>query len=142
MSFNTKVVHEQGGNLLSVKSGGVLNIESGGQVQIDGADVTSSVAGAAVAGAAAGYKIARGVGTLDGSNPTPITTGLATIVSAVACFKGSVALGDDPNALTVDFTGSDGTLNVYAWKNTSGTDPTQVASTDSSRTFCWIAVGT
>jgi hypothetical protein len=35
----------------------------------------------------------------------------------------------------------DGTLNVYAWKNTSGTDPTLVASTG-TETFDWIAIGT
>ena len=30
---------------------------------------------------------------------------------------------------------------VYAWKNTSGTDPTQVASTDNARLVNFIAVG-
>jgi len=138
---NGGVVRDQNGNM-TVKSGAHINIETGGQMRVNGADVTSSVAGSGVAGVAAGYKIARGVGTLDGGNPTTIATGLATIVSAVASFKGSTVLGDDPNSLTVDFTGSDGNLDIYAGKNASGTDPTQIASTDSARTFCWIAIGT
>jgi hypothetical protein len=43
--------------------------------------------------------------------------------------------------LTVNYSGSDGTLNVYGWKNTGGTDPTLVASTG-TETFDWIAIGT
>lgn len=90
----------------------------------------------------AAYRVARGEATLDGSNPTPITTGLNTIVSATVSLKSSSAPGDDPSWASVDYTGSDGTLNLYAWKNTGGTDPTLVASTNSSAVFCWIAVGT
>lgn len=86
-------------------------------------------------------QIARGEVTLDGSNPTVVATGLNTITGASAVFKTATALGDDPNALSVDYTGTDGTLNIYAWKNTSGTDPTQVASTNSSVVVSWIAVG-
>lgn len=88
------------------------------------------------------YRIARGEATLDGSNPTPVTTGLNTIVAAYAVQKSATTPGDDPSAVTVDYTGSDGTLNLYAWKNTGGTDPTLVASTNSSAVYCWIAVGT
>jgi hypothetical protein len=43
--------------------------------------------------------------------------------------------------LTTDFTGATATLNVYAWKPTSGSDPTLVASTG-TETFDWIAIGT
>jgi predicted RecA/RadA family phage recombinase len=93
-------------------------------------------------GVGAGYKIARGgAAALDGSNPTPIATGLATIVAAFVQLRGTAAPGDNTSVLTTDFTGSDGTLNVYAWKNTSGSDPTLVASTG-TETFDWIAVGT
>lgn len=88
------------------------------------------------------YRVARGEVTLDGTNPTPITTGLNTIVSASVSLKSSSAPGDDPSWASVDYTGSDGTLNLYAWKNTGGTDPTLVASTNNSAVFCWIAVGT
>lgn len=88
------------------------------------------------------YRIARGEVTLDGSNPTPVTTGLNTIVSAQVTLKSASAPGDDPSWVSVDYSGSDGTLNVYAWKNTGGTDPTLVASTSSTAVFCWTAIGT
>jgi predicted RecA/RadA family phage recombinase len=52
-----------------------------GNVSID--EVPSGLVNA-VAGVGAGYKIARGsAAALDGGNPTPIATGLATIVAAI-----------------------------------------------------------
>ncbi len=111
---------------------------------LDGTAVSASAAtlNGATKGAAAGYVVARGgAAALDGSNPTPVTTGLTTIVSAVAQLRGTAAPGDNTSVLTTDFSGSDGTLNVYAWKNTSGSDPTLVASTG-TETFDWIAIGT
>lgn len=149
---NTKVHGEQGGaeqvvesgGKVSVKSGGVLNIETGGQLQINGSDVTASVAGVAVAGVAAGYKIARGEATLDGSNPTPITTGLATVVAAIAVLKTAVAPGVGTTTITVDYGGgvTAGELDIHAWKPTSSGNPTLIASTDSSSVVSWIAIGT
>ncbi len=138
---NVKVGIEQGGDRGFVKSGGELDIETGGTLKIAGTDKTAQL-NAAVAGVAAGYKVARGgAAALDGSNPTPIATGLTTIVAAVVQLRGTAAPGDNTSVLTTDFTGSDGTLNVYAWKNTGGTDPTLVASTG-TETFDWIAMGT
>lgn len=84
-------------------------------------------------------RVVGGEVTLDGSNPTPVTTGLDGIVSASAALKSSTAPGDDPSWLSVDYTA--GTLNVYAWKNTGGTDPTLVASTNNSAVVSWTAVG-
>jgi hypothetical protein len=55
--------------------------------------------------------------------------------------RGTSAPGDGTSVLTTDFSGSDGTLNVYGWKNTGGTDPTLVASTGTD-SFDWIAIGT
>jgi ABC-type Co2+ transport system permease subunit len=111
---------------------------------LDGTAVTASAdtINKGVAAPAAGYRIARGyAAALDGSNPTPIATGLTTITAACVTLRGTAAPGDNTSVLTVDYTGSDGTLNVYAWKNTGGTDPTLVASTG-TETFDWIAVGT
>jgi len=123
---NVKVGIEQGGARGFVKSGGVFDIEAGGALKFAG--VT--------------FKFARGgAAALDGSNPTPIATGLSTIVSASVTLRGTAAPGDNTSVLTTDYTGSDGTLNVYAWKNTGGTDPTLVASTG-TETFDWIAIGT
>src|SRR5882724_7715321 len=108
-TYQTKIRHELGGDKIAVGSGGVLDIETGGALKIAGVDKTAALAAVppeGLLGVAAGYKLARGEVTLDGSNPTPVTTGLATVVAAVASFKTAVALGDDPNALTVDYGGA------------------------------------
>lgn len=82
--------------------------------------------------------IVGGVVALDGSNPTPVTTGLTTILAASATLEGAVAPGDNTSVLTVAISG--GTLSIYAWKNTSGTDPTLVASTGTENVH-WVAYG-
>lgn len=89
-----------------------------------------------------GLRLARGTATLDGSNPTTVATGLNTIVAAVVSLKAASTPGDDPSWLSANYSGSDGNLDIYAYKNTGGTDPTLVASTNSTATVDWIAVGT
>ena len=95
-----------------------------------------------IPGMSGGRRTVSGEVTLDGSNPTPVTTGLNTITSAQVTLKSASAPADDPSWVSCDYSGSDGTLNVYAWKNTGGTDPTLVASTNSAAVFCWTATGT
>jgi hypothetical protein len=75
---------------------------------------------------------------LDGSNPTSVAHGLTTCVAAFVCLAGTSAPGDGTAVLSVAVNGAN--LDVYAWTNTSGTDPTLVASTG-TETFHWIAVG-
>lgn len=82
-----------------------------------------------------------GTATLDGSNPTPVTTGLNGIVSCQLTANTATAPGDDPNSFTATFANG-GTLNIQAFKNTNGTDPTQVASTDSATSVAWSCKGT
>jgi len=106
---------------------------------VAGADVTSAVNAGGVAGVANGYKLARGEATLDGSNPTPIASGLATIIACGASLKGSVAPGVGTSVLTTVLSGT--TVNVYGWKVTSTSDTTLVASTGTDA-FYWWAVGT
>ncbi len=145
MGANTKIHGEQGGKLLVVESGGVINIKTGGELQFNG---SAAVALAAANGLlamtggvqVAGHILAFGEVTLDGSNPTPVTTGLTTVLAAFVIQKSTATPGDDPSGFTVSYSG--GTLNIYAWKNTSGTDPTLVASTDSAAVLCWFAIGT
>lgn len=86
--------------------------------------------------------IVSGTVTLDGSNPTPIALSayFSAVLGAVVSMDGSVAPGDDPSLITHAISGT--TVNVYAWKNTSGTDPTLVASTDNARLVHFIAIGT
>lgn len=96
----------------------------------------------AVSGVAAGYKLARGVTALDGSNPTPVTTGLTTVVAATVSLEGSSAPGVGTSVLTVASTNyGTGALAVYAWKVTATNDATLIASTGTEN-FEWIAVGT
>lgn len=96
----------------------------------------------AVAGVSSGYKIARGSTALDGSNPTPVTTGLATVVSATVTLRGSSAPGVGTSVLTQANTNwGTGALSVYAWKVTGAGDATLIASTG-TETFDWVAVGT
>lgn len=89
--------------------------------------------------AANGFRVHCGTGTLDGSNPTPITHGLASLIGFTTQLIGSSAPGDNTSVLTTE-AASATVMNVYAWKNTSGSDPTLVASTG-TETFYWIAVG-
>ncbi len=86
-----------------------------------------------------GEVIERGEVALDGSNPTPVTTGLATITSVLLALKGTAAPGVGTTTLTYDYT--NGTLNIYAWKPTSSSNPTLVASTG-TETVSWMVTGT
>lgn len=106
-------------------------------------NVTPAVAGGAnVVGVAAGYKIARGTTALDGSNPTPVTTGLTTVVAAVVTLEGNAAPGLNTTTLTIDPANyATGALSVYAWKPTSVSNPTLIASTGTEN-FEWVAIGT
>lgn len=97
---------------------------------------------AGVIGVGSGYKIARGVAALDGSNPTPVTTGLTTVVAATVTLEGTAAPGVGTSVLTIASTNyATGALAVYAWKVTSSSDTTLVASTGTEN-FEWVAVGT
>ncbi len=108
----------------------------------DGTTWFSFRGGRSIKALGSGVTLAKGTAqALDGSNPTPVATGLATIVYASVQLRGTAAPGDNTSVLTVDYSGADGTLNVYAWKNTGGTDPTLVASTG-TETFDWLALGT
>lgn len=91
---------------------------------------------------ASGLKIAAGTITLDGTNPSSATTGLAAITACTVTDKRNDTLGDDPSQFTVFTSAVAGRLDVYAWKNTGGTDPTLVASTDADDLIDYVCVGT
>ena len=96
-------------------------------------------------GAAAGNpRLIVGTVTLDGGNPTPIAlAGYLTAVSAaVVGIEGSTATGADPNQVTSAISGT--TVNVYAWKVTTGGaagNPTEIASSDNARLVNFFAIG-
>lgn len=100
--------------------------------------------GAALGGwhAFGGMEIIGGTVVLDGANPTPIDLSayLSDIKAQVVSMEGSTTPGDDPSYVTSAVSGT--TINVYAWKNTGGTDPTLVASTDAARLVNFVAIGT
>lgn len=82
-----------------------------------------------------------GTVTLDGSNPTSVDASAfcSSILYGMAEMGGSVAPGDDPSLITCVVNGA--SLDIYAWKNTGGTDPTLVASTDNARVINYFIVG-
>ena len=88
-----------------------------------------------------GWRIVTGTVTLDGTNPTPVALGayMKSVQGAHVSLNTSSAPGDDPSWLSYDVSGS--TLNVYAWKNTGGTDPTLVASTNNAAIVGFMAWG-
>lgn len=85
-----------------------------------------------------GKEVLCGEMDLDGSNPTPITTGFATIDAVEVQLKGSSAPGTGTSLLTYDVSGN--VVNVYAWKPTGSGDTTLVASTG-TETFSYTIIG-
>ena len=81
-----------------------------------------------------GYKIARGSLALDGSNPTPFTTGLTTVVGFVATLVRNSALSSG-TAFVTHAAPSGGSVDVYAWLQTG-------AASTGTETFDWVAIGT
>lgn len=96
-------------------------------IALEAAADSAATGSVLLADAPTGLRMVAGEVALDGSNPTPVVTGLSTIVGVGLALKGSTAPGDNTSVVTYDTSG--GTLNLYAWKNTSGSDPTLVAST-------------
>src|SRR5574341_438632 len=80
--------------------------------------------------------LTRGEAALDGGNPTPVATGLNTVVAFLVQLKGTAAPGVGTSVLTTDISGTTG--NVYAWKVTSAANPTLIASTG-TESFYWVA---
>jgi len=78
----------------------------------------------------------------DASNPTPIQTDLRTIHAVMVTQKRTTAPGLNTSIVTYDTpAASPGLINFYAWKPTSATDPTLIASTG-TETFGFVAFGT
>ena len=91
-----------------------------------------------------GLRLLVGTLTLDGANPTPIALSgyLDAVDAAVVSMEGSVAPADDPVVISSAVSGT--TVNVYAWKHTTGGaagNPTLIASTDNARLVNWFAIG-
>lgn len=79
-----------------------------------------------------------GVATLDGANPTPLTTPFANVDAVLLQLEGSTAPGLGASVLTYEVDGS--TVNVYAWEPTASGDATLTAS-DSEVDFSYLIIG-
>lgn len=101
--------------------------------------LAAGAGGAGVTAPAAGSKVAGGSIALDGTNPTAIVTGLATVTGFSATLQGSAAPGVGTIVLTHAI--ASGTVSVYAWKVTATGDATLIASTG-TETISWVAFGT
>ena len=64
---------------------------------------------------------------LDGSNPTPIVTGFGTVTGVAVALKNASTPGVGTSIITYDISG--GTVNLNAWKVTSSSVTTLIAST-------------
>jgi hypothetical protein len=89
----------------------------------------------AVAGAAAGYKIARGVTAITGTGT--VAHGLTTVVAVLATLKDDISING--NEVSAAFTGTTVTLKV--WKPTSSADCTPIAAT-AAKNVSWLVIGT
>jgi len=147
ITLNAAVYAAASGKISSTVSnvfiGYALSAATGNNSIIEVLPGNRPISGATITDAAGTiYKLAAGVVTLDGSNPTTVPTGLATIVGATVTRKSTAAPGVSTALLSVNFTGSDGNLDIYAWKPTASGDCTGIASTDLTGIICWSAFGT
>ena len=85
--------------------------------------------------------IDAGTTTLDGSNPTSVTTGLSALTACTVHTTTDDAPGLGPISFTILRTATAGRLDIYAWAATSASDPTLIAST-STRLVEYVCVGT
>ncbi len=147
-TYRTPTHFTSDGNLVSESNrGGYINFPDGAGLQVAGNDRTQ-VLDKAVASVAAGVRLAGGVVTLGGANPTVITTGLATVTSVQVTLLSVTSPGLDPGDFTADFANAlgnnvtPGVVNLYAWKYTSNANPTLIPSTNNTAKVAWIAIGT
>ena len=142
MVYEPKTYRKDGGDTFVVASGGEINVESGGALKIAGNDRTA-VVNAAIAGAAAGYKVARGVAA-DVTATAEITSGLATVVSVIACLAGDPNVGEAmwvTVSIPTQTAGDAGKFTVKTWKPTANDNATPTAGTG-DHAVAWVAVGT
>ncbi|HWY14428.1 MAG TPA: hypothetical protein VNX86_04720 [Rhizomicrobium sp.] len=121
--YNTANYMAQGGSLWEV--GGTLDVAAGGEITYGGTK---------------GFNVTRGNTSLAGTNPTTVTTGLTTISSCAVVLNESAIGSAGLGTTTLTYTASGGTLSVYAWKPTSVSNPTLIASTGTDA-FSWNCLG-
>ena len=83
-------------------------------------------------------KLVAGEVALDAANPTVLQTGLRAVASVTLTVKANATPGLNTSILTYEVVG--GLVNVFAWKPTSATNPTLIASTG-TETISYVIVG-
>lgn len=148
-SINTGIQHiEAPTEAIVFKTGTQLVLETGATFFIGGSDLTSTAGGVAnaVAGVAAGYKVARGVHQQAAASDT-VVTGLTTVVAVVASWRDTPTLKQMFITATIgDQAGTPaaGSVLIKTFKPTANNDVTPTAATDftDALSIDWIAVGT
>ena len=98
-------------------------------------DATGTVV---LAQAATSGAVEAGLTSLDGANPTSVTTNLSALAGCTVQGHVSAAPGLGPVTFTTILTSVAGRLDIYAWRATSASDPTLIAdvSVDAVRYVC------
>ena len=119
-----------------IGDGAINNAKVASDAAIAGSKISPDVTNAMV-GIAPGFKLARGETSVTGS--ADISTGLTTVVQAIACLKDDAALSGD--CVTVAASETAGNIVLKVWKRTGSGDCTPAAATV-AKTVRWIAIGT
>src|SRR5574343_2023756 len=112
-NFDELSASTAGGTLAAAKIlvGNASNVATA--VDMSG-DATIDNAGAVTVVSIGGVKFASGGGTLDGSNPTTITTGLTSVTAFTVSLRRSTAVSSGTAFLTTSAS-SGGDVSVYGW---------------------------
>lgn len=86
--------------------------------------------------------VVHGIIRLDGSNPSSGVTGLKTLNACVISVNSATIPSSTSSVFTVQYTPTSGRLDIYAWKPTSTSVTTLVASTAAGDQIVYICTGT
>lgn len=123
---------------------GDVTISNAGVTAIGAGKVANAMLATAIqnpiVGVAAGYKIARSAAPVAVTGTSDITTGLTSVLAAVACAESDL---DGTNLASVQavVTGGAGHILLKAWKITAPDNGALVAAS-AAKNISWIAIGT
>lgn len=106
-AFNGVTLNISGTTTIATGLTGILRADSG-VISVDTASSNE------VVGVASGYKIARGITALDGSNPTTIATGLTSIAGCTFTINRTTAISTGTATVTYGAI-SGGSVDIYGW---------------------------
>lgn len=110
---------------------------------LDGVTKTAAQINLLTAGVAGGYKVARGIATIDAASKD-IVTGLATVVAAVVAMTGDPSMTHMDSSVTPgDQAGAPaaGSIRIKSWKPTAANNVAPIDATGPFGNVSWIAIG-